>query len=161
PILGGTPLADLDADDVNFLVADQGVDRERVALLAGAARHARETGLPAEAIYGLLRQGQPTGLTALVLQPREALAAAIDAPVDANLVRASVRDARDATLDRVSGIAAIRRLRDPEQPDRPSLGALLDTMSLPQAKQERFMGAYLRRTGTTEEFWKALREDPE
>jgi hypothetical protein len=52
PLLEGMALTDLTDDDVDFLVAESGIARERLALIRSCAQLARDTGAPLEAFYG-------------------------------------------------------------------------------------------------------------
>lgn len=65
PLLDGADPAELTPEEVDFLTRTSGQERDRVARLATAARHARATGQPTEVFYALLRHGHPDDLGAL------------------------------------------------------------------------------------------------
>lgn len=62
-------LADLTADDIDFLATQTRIPDLHIALLAAAAQAERETEIPAGFFYGLYREGLPTEPAALALHP--------------------------------------------------------------------------------------------
>jgi hypothetical protein len=59
PLVVPSSLADLTADDLDFLTNDTRGDRRRVAWLSASARLSAETGVPTEAFYGWARKEVP------------------------------------------------------------------------------------------------------
>ncbi|MER5711943.1 neuraminidase-like domain-containing protein [Streptomyces sp. NPDC002122] len=62
PLLDGADPAQLTPEEIDFLARATGQERNRVARLAAAARHAVATGQPAEVFHALLRYGHPDDL---------------------------------------------------------------------------------------------------
>jgi hypothetical protein len=56
PVLEDVQLADLSADDIDFLVGETGVERNFLEWLHGAAALSDETGIPTEAFYAFARR---------------------------------------------------------------------------------------------------------
>ncbi|MFE5710294.1 neuraminidase-like domain-containing protein [Streptomyces sp. NPDC056501] len=80
PLLDGTRPAELGDEDIDFLARATGRERDPIARLAGAARHAAATGQPAEVFYALLRYGHPDDLDALAQLRAEDVRRALGPP---------------------------------------------------------------------------------
>ena len=139
PLVEPMSLAQLSADDVDFLFADTRADRRRIAWLAASFTLANKTGVPPEAFYGWARQelprewnevpdvGEATALAGLlekILARLRATAAdtlgeALVAAIDKNIIPGAVRE-RIAQLLRhlirssYTTHRAVVRLRDDE-----------------------------------------------
>ena len=148
PVMQDVPFEDLTDEDIAFLNGETGVDLERIHWLADAARWARDSAsgcegdvepVPADAFYGLFREGAPTGREAFLRTPlptlrtmledavREEIVpawypqAAPSAPGGARVV-ASPRSARSRTRRRPALVR--RRPRDPAQAPRARSGGV-------------------------------------
>lgn len=111
PLLDGVAPADLDGEDVWFLVNESDVERALVEAFAASARLARETGLRPEPFYGLLREGLPAELEDLLEVAPETLTASLEAAVEEDVVREGVLDSLDDLLDRFEELRAPARPR--------------------------------------------------
>jgi hypothetical protein len=159
PYLGDTALADLEREDVQFLVCSAEVDALQLATLIVANRLARNTSLPDWLFYALGRQGVRLQLEAMVLLRRKALKDALNAASDTNVVRTpSGEDILETLLDQLQAVL-IRTAFDEREGVRFSIGALLGTSLVSRDLQEAFLARYLARPESPEEFWKGLRED--
>ncbi len=165
PVLQGRSAADLTEDDehkdISFLAAETGHDPAHIAFLILATRIALSTKLPTEAFYGLFRGGLPTSLPALLAQSPEVQRHALDASLDANIVPANLRGQTDQILNRMQQLSVDEAIRPSSGSDEPRFGAILETAIADVAMQSAFMAKYVNHTGTTGEFWKAVRDDPE
>ncbi|MGW7106552.1 Tc toxin subunit A-related protein [Streptomyces xanthophaeus] len=65
PLLGGVAVRNLGAEDIDFLSRSTGIKAEFIELARQSARLAAESGVPAEAFYGLGRVNQPLDLAQL------------------------------------------------------------------------------------------------
>ena len=147
---------DLTEEDVALLACQHALNPEQLAYFIVSARLAREADMQPEWFYGLVRQGLPTALLGLVAEPSTALQRALEASVQENIVGASVRGVIPDVLRRLQQQTVRFALRASE-PDRPTFGALLDIVSVPDAQKPRILTQYLAHEGPIEEFWTALR----
>ena len=151
--------ADLNDDDVDYLASRFGLDPDHVTLFALSARLHAETDIPAEALYGLLRQGLPTDLTTLVAQSREAQQSALEDSIADNIIQLRLDASIPRVLDALQKQIARLALRSPE-PDRPTFAALFDISGVDARQRQRIVADYANRQGTVEEYWQRLRDDP-
>jgi hypothetical protein len=147
PVLGALDLADLGPTDVRFVAASAGVDPAVLAQLATAHRLARASGVPAPALFALLREGFTANLDSLAAQSastlREALARAAAAGI------AEVADV-DAVVAR---LAAVRRQRIVAP-----IAPIVDAVAPPAELRARFVELYTASGGTASpELWQQLR----
>ena len=153
--------ADLTAEDVDFLACKYELNPEHIALFILSHRHRRETDISSEIFYGLLRQGLPTELPALIAQPKDVLSAALNASIRQDIINSEIEEAIPRLLDLLQN-QIIRLALDESEPDRPTFAALFDIAGV--NPQQRFY--YPRndmpgREGTVAEFWDRLRADPD
>ncbi len=165
PLIQPVAPADLREDDavqdLSFLSAETEIDLEHIQFLRLAHQLAPTTAVPPEAYYGLFRQDLPTRLRLLLAQHPRTLRRALIASLRENIIPASVRSQLDTILERLRELIVKQALEEPASEHRPTLGALLGA-TLPSAeKQQAFLTSYLRREGSTEDFWKTLRESAE
>lgn len=106
PLLAGVAPTDLTDEDIWFLVNESATERLRVEAFVDSAALAGETGLLAEPFYGLLREGHPAELEALLDVPSETLTASLEDAVEGNVVREDVLDSLDDLLDRFEELQA-------------------------------------------------------
>jgi hypothetical protein len=160
PYLGETDLADLEREDVQFLVCSAAVDPQQVATLIVAHRLTRETALPDWLFYALGRQGVRLQLEAMVLLRFQTVRDAVAAAMDANVVAPSSREGeQDSLLEQLQAVLARAAFDDPRDGSRFSFGALLGTSLADRDLQEAFLARYLARPESPEEFWKSLEDD--
>lgn len=165
PLLQGLALVELVEDeehkDITFLTGETGQNRQRITFLVEAQHLAQRTGLPAEIFYGLLRQGLPTELTALMLLSLRVLRRALEASLRENIIPARFGEDLDALLNDLQDGLTRHGLQATDAGERSTFGALLRTSAVPGALQERFSTLYANRDGRMEDFWTALRQHPD
>ncbi len=165
PLLQGLSLGDLKEDeehqDFSFLSAETGRDAGRIQLLAAAHRLEAEAEIPAEACYGLVRQGLPATAPALVAQSPATLHRALVRSADENITAAEWASRADEIVAAVRSLAVKLALRPAGQEGRAPLGDLLG-ITLKNARQrESFLNAYIEHKGTVAEFWDSLAQKSE
>lgn len=146
--------------DVGFLARATGRDAIRIGYLALAHRHAVATKLPAEAFYGLLRQGFPADLSALAKLPADDLVAGLTAAADTGAIEPVEHPEKLAAKLRAKEVAAFATATDGAA-DSPIAEIL--AVSVPDRKmRERIYSAYLDRRANNEgvhRYWAKLRID--
>jgi peptidoglycan hydrolase-like protein with peptidoglycan-binding domain len=168
-----------DIQDLSFLAGDTGLPKPSIAFYSVAARLARDTELPAELFYALLREGVPADAEVGVLASRA------DAGVDLDtngqqllrsLLAASPDARRRAVESAVAGHVlppgyAARAEKDLQQLDRLAVDAALTTpagmgktplaevlsaVEVPADRQRDFMTRYLAAEVPDRKFWQDL-----
>ena len=163
PILGaeGIALADLgdfDPSEIALLASKTGVEPRELVLLKQSAALAKATNLPAEILHGLGRQKMLLSLPALLAQDPENRRAAVERALANNdIPKRLEQDARKA-LAQLDELTVAEALKKPVTPGETTLAALLDVAGLADGKQKKLVTAYVSHTGTTDEFWKSVRE---
>ena len=156
PLLRGIPLAELNDADVSFLSSETRIDAELITLLAESARRNIQANTIAQTtFYGLFRQGFPTELRALLENEIPLLRAALEISSNNGIIPSLTA----AQLDQIA--AALQALKariilQPGTPGEASLGDLLKTSSLTEAKRDIVAGLYVQHGGTTDAFWTAI-----
>jgi hypothetical protein len=93
PVLEGVPLTNLQDNDIDFLAGDTGIERQHISWLAESARRNQDTdAIPPQVYYALFRQGMPTKLSELLLQPADLIREALERSLAANVIPAHFRD---------------------------------------------------------------------
>lgn len=165
PLLQGLALVELvenhEHQDIAFLSGETGQNRQRITFLVEAQHLAQRTELPAEIFYGLFRQGLPTELPAMMLVNRRLLRRAIDASLRENIIPARFGEDLEALLNELQASLSRHGLQAIDAGQRSTFGALLRTSAVPGALQERFCMLYANRDGRMEDFWTALRQQPD
>jgi hypothetical protein len=155
-ILRDTRLADLSNSEVNLVAGESGQDRERVQLAAQSAKLADDTGLQAEVIYALGRQGLPvTSLQALMSCKPSGLRLALERAVAQNEIPTLQPSDVQGLVERFQSLATDEALRG-------ELGSLLRTSPplAPDAdRQQKFVKAFLKYEGPVDAFWESLGDD--
>lgn len=149
----------LEAADVQLLACAHDLDPEHLSYLVVSSRMARESRMDTEVFYGLVRQGLPTTLVALVAEPPDVLQQTLERSVNENIVGPHIRDQIPRILRDLQAQVVRLALTDPT-PDRPTLRSLLDIAGVPQQRQQTIVAAYVERKGTVAEFWEQLRQQP-
>ena len=152
--------ADLTEGDATLLACQHDLDAVHLAYFIVSARLAREAHMRPEWFYGLVRQGLPTALLALVAEPSAVLQRALDASVQENIVGAALAGVIPDVLRGLQRQTVQFALRASE-PDRPTFGALLDVASVPAAQRSRIVTRYLAHKGPIEDFWASMRQAPD
>jgi hypothetical protein len=138
PSLDDVPMFELTDADVEFLAADIGADRQRIAWLSDSAKLSRVTGsaetrpqlqvrdsghlaraglLAPEVFYGWLRQGLPADLDDLITTDDQTLRLALERSQRENVIP-SLRDgALDAILASMHALR-VSRVLSPRRPER-------------------------------------------
>ncbi|MEM9165297.1 MAG: peptidoglycan-binding domain-containing protein, partial [Cyanobacteria bacterium P01_F01_bin.4] len=148
--------ATLDEADVALLACKHDLNAQHLAYLVVSVRLAREINAQPEPFYGMVRQGLPPVIEALVAQDQDVLQQAMEASVRDNIVGAHIQDQISDILERLQQHIVTLALRDPE-PDRPTLKAYLNLASLPQTRQASLVDRYLKHEGPVQSFWQGLR----
>jgi hypothetical protein len=153
PLLQDVDVVTLAADDVAYLAEKTGLDPLRVAHFVRSAQLGAGSNIPAEVFYGLLRQGLPTSLPALLAQGRAAHRTALAAAIADNIVGAAIQDTLDEIVGKLRSQTIQEALTRRVLPDAGTLGELLTLASVPAEKQQTFLNAYIDREGSLHEFW--------
>ena len=168
PLLQGIPFAELTEDerhqDITFLKSETGINPQHIAYLIVAHKLTAQINLlnlPPEVFYGFFRRGLPTRLTALLLQSQRVLRRAFLAALDLNITPARLRKDVDTILEVLMGLLGKYVLQSTDEQDRFPLRDLLKMSSLSQAEQEKFLKLSIENEKRIEDFWKALRENPD
>jgi peptidoglycan hydrolase-like protein with peptidoglycan-binding domain len=146
----------LEAADIELLACAHELDQEHVSYLVAASRMARESQMDVEIFYGLMRQGLPTALLALVAQSPDVLQEALETSVSENVIGPGIKS-QIPTILRNLQQQVVRLAVADSAPDRPTLRTLLDIAGVPQQRQQTMVTAYVDRKGTVAEFWDGLR----
>ncbi len=121
PLLGKLALADLVEDDkhhdITFLVGETGLDRARITMLVEAHRQQRETGVAAEVLYGMFRQGLPTQLSALLVQSPAVQSRALVRSAEAGIIPPSFAEEADAVVDQLKMLLVADVMKPPTDGD--------------------------------------------
>ena len=153
PLLDGAAVVELGEQDLDFLARATGRDSLQIGYLVTAARHEAATGLPAEAFYGLLRQGLSGDLPKLAEQDtavRMGLAAAAAARI---IAPADPADFAERLLSFAVETAVGAAAPSP-------IGQLFAVAVADEAAREHLYAAYLDRGGDTTKLWTDLADDP-
>ena len=106
-LLNGAPLADITADETNFLALEAAVEPAAVADLRQSATLARDTGVPLEAWYGLGRQGLSlASLQSVFKHSMQDLRGTIEASVESRVVPRFAPGALDTVMGNLAEVAA-------------------------------------------------------
>jgi hypothetical protein len=162
PLLDGLDPAELSAEQVVYVAARSQFDPLQVAHFARGVRLAKETEIPAEVFYALFRDDLPVDLSALLAQHPDIRRTALRSAVEANRIPA--RFGSDEQMERVRNIEAqtlaATVLDRPLGPKRASLRELLATAIENREQQQAFVRLGVAHTGSTEQFWERVREEP-
>lgn len=153
--------AELDADDLEFLVCRFELNRDHVAYFIVSARLHRETDVAPPWFYGLVRQGLPLQLPALLAQDPRVLRETLTAALARNLIPAELANGLDEALDRLQELIVRHAFRPSAIEGTFSLGELFATTRLSREQQSVLLRRYIQREGSVEEFWRDLEEDPD
>jgi hypothetical protein len=154
-------VTDLTAADIAFAADESGFAAELIALFVLAHRHAAPTQITPAVFYGLMREGLPTELQALLAQGTDVHRDVLKRAVAENVVPAYVLEQLDWILGELKALRARVALREPGSEQATPLGVILGT-ALPSTElQEAFLTRYNDHQGAIEAFWQQLRAQPE
>lgn len=154
--LDGVDLATVAIEDVLVLHQELGQPREALVALVAARRLAIDSTASEEALYGWVRVGLPANLDRLSATAASTLEAALGEAVRLRYVQPSL--ATTAAVE-IGNLGADKVARSQDATASGTLGALLATTSVSQAKRDAFVAAYVGRTGSLDDFWAAVRAD--
>jgi hypothetical protein len=97
-------LTDLTKDDIPILASNTGIDRQRIEYVAQAARHSRESGLPAAVYYGCACQGLDSDR--LLSAPPAAVSQALTAAIAENQIPAMIGELLGQVTQRLNQLRA-------------------------------------------------------
>jgi hypothetical protein len=140
--------------DLTLLHQASGWDARLIALAATATKLSspNETGLPQEALYGLLRAGLPSDKQQLAAVSSEAFDQALSKVRSAGIV--SLNDAQAADVKKAfDDFSIATRLAVPAPGSRATYGDLLGQLDLSQDDQKKFAGLYLNHRGDAADLW--------
>ena len=157
PLLAGTDLAALDTEDVALVVEKTGLARDHVGRYVVARRIAARAKLPAEAVYGLLRNGAPASVARHLSQSPRAVERMLTRAAEANVVSLATGQ-QAGRVSQAMQTALAEETVISESPQ--SLGKLLATAGIEEGQQRDLATRYLQRQGDLKEFWRGLRSDP-
>ncbi len=167
PLLDGLAFAELSEDgqhqDVSFLSGETGQDPQRITFLITAHHLLKETDVPAEAFYGMFRQGLPTQLPALLAQSPDVQRRAVVRSAQANIISLAFADKADTIVEQFKSLVVREAMKQPPDggDERATLSDLLG-VALPETQlREDFLNAYVSHSGPVEEFWKTLAAQPD
>jgi len=163
PLLDGIEPGELDAEQVAYLATRARLDPLLVAHVVRSSRLAQQTGIPTEIFYGLFRQDLPIELPALLAQHREVRSNALKAAAEANLIPARFgRDEQVKDVSRLQEQATVELvLAQPAGLGRTPLSDLLATVIEDSALQQAFVRTGIGHSGTVDQFWQKLSDDPQ
>ena len=156
PLLRGIPQAELNDADISFLSSETRIDAELLTLMAQSARrNIQENTIAQTTFYGLFRQGFPTDLQSLLENEVALLRAALEISSNNGIIPPLTA----AQLDQIAlALQALKAkiILQPGTPGEASLGDLLKTSSLTEAKRQIVAALYVQHGGTTDAFWAAI-----
>ena len=156
PHLDGTNLADLTAEDTELLACKTGQPALHLAYAARAKQLESGTSINLEVLYGLFRQGLPTGTGHLLKQSPAALVEAVKAAVADNIISDNHLQDLETIVQRFEQ-AAIRHGLEPAHEGFPAaLGDLLSHAGLTSEQQQQLLTSYLAHDGSIDTFWRSL-----
>ena len=165
PLTGPLQLHELTEDDthqdVTFLAGETGREGQHIAFIILAHRLAERARIPAEALYGLLRIGLPTTLSALAARPADEHRRALTAAIAAGIISARLAPELDAMVARLRELATELSLEQRPAEKAPPTGEVLGLVLDNPEQQREFYRAYQAHAGEPAAFWSKLRERPE
>lgn len=160
-------LALLQPEDIDFLSKETSINRQRIEFLAVAARLQQQATtpdgtVPAEAFYGLAREGLPTNLATLGTRGQKERSDAIEQALKDNIIPDALRTTLPNILERLDRLSVAQALQTPPTEGQPIPGQVLN-LGLPTPDlQAAFLTRYANRGDQPiPGFWKELRNQPE
>ncbi len=159
-------LADLKSSDLDFLAAETGIARRKLAILTASAVLEKKAAqfrfdVPAAIFYGLVREGLPADLAALGLVSQQKQNDALERAFKENLIPAALRESIAKLLPQLRQLTVEQALQTPPSAGKPTASQLLNTVMKAPDQQAAFLTAYANHGDQpVEEFWKNLRAQP-
>ena len=163
PLTGAVAIADFSREDIEFLAGETRLSIKHLEHLVTATRWAPETKVPPEGFYGLLRQGLPTSLPALVAEPADTLRRALRQSIGQNIISAQLSDSVDPLVDWLQQLQVRQVLGDPKDPVTGSVALLLGTALSSREQQEAFVSIALKHVSSgdpADKLWERVAADP-
>jgi hypothetical protein len=161
PCLDGVLASELTQEQISYLAARTGLSAQFLQIYVWAAQQLLEIEVPAEALYGLVREGLPMALPQLLAQPADTRRAALEKALADNLVPLRLAGELDAIERAVESAAVQQALKPPDVPGQLSIGAVLTAARLSTPLQQKFVTQYRSLSGSPSALWDAVRKDPE
>ncbi len=167
--------------DLTFLAASTGLNKESIAFYSVSARMAKATTLPAELFFALLEQNVPgDGMVAALASTAEAgvdldrnakrlldsiltssprmRAYAVETAIARNVIPQSYAERAQKDLADLQVLATTAALASTVGFGKTPIGAVLEAGGLPTDKQRAFIELYAAARRPTRAFWNELRE---
>jgi hypothetical protein len=148
-----TPLS---VEDVNFVAKQTGTEPRETFHWLRSKEMETETGIPAEAFFGMFRQGMPTNIKNLSSKNGNEIAEAIRKAAEANTISDAVAARAQEMISTWNDYIVGKALDEVPQKMDASLGQLLEIAVKDKAQQKKILTAYLDHEGSLSEFWKGL-----
>ena len=147
---------ELEKESIAYLAGKSRTNPVAIAQFLQASRLENETGIPAEAYYGLFRANLPVSLPALVTQDSATLKQALETAVEANIIAPEVLDKTDELLVKLSEQQIEQILKQPDLLGVTTLGSLLDISRLNDNQKRIFAQLTVEHKGDSRRFWEVL-----
>jgi hypothetical protein len=161
PCLDGVLASQLTQEQIAYLAARTGLSAQFLQIYVWAAQQWLAIEVPAEALYGFVREGLPMALPQLLAQPADARRAALEKALADNLVPLRLSSELDAIERAVESAAVHQALKPPDVPGQVSIGAVLTAARLSAPLQQKFVSQYRSLSASPNALWDAVRKDPE
>jgi hypothetical protein len=161
PCLNGVLASELTQEQISYLAARTSLSAQFLQIYVWAAQQWLEIEVPAEALYGLVREGLPMALPQLLAQPADARGAALEKALAENVVPLRLRGELDAIEQAVESAANKQALKPPDAPGEVSIGAVLTAARISEPLQQKFVVQYRSLGASPSALWDAVRKDPE
>ena len=145
--------------DISFLAAETGLNPGHISFLVVSHKLAKETQIGAQIFYGLFRQGLPTALPALLLRSKEIHRSALDSSIRKNII--PVPHDIDNILAGLQQLIGKYVLNPTDGRQKIPVVDLLQLSHLEEPQQEKFLQLWSANKGSIEEFWKAVKDEPD
>jgi len=145
--------------ELAVLAARSGVKPVDLALFKYSVALGQRTGIGHDIFYAFGRQNVPLSLPAILALDPDARRDALQRALSANQISAAKQADVDAALTQLNQLSLTTALADPPLPGDTTLGGLLATAGLSVAKRQTLVAAFTANTGTTQQFWDAVRHN--
>ena len=156
PVLQGVDPAELTGVDIDYIAGGTALDAGKVQHFAAAAQLAKSVAQPTEVFYALARIGLPTDPVKLAATDPAVIQQALTDAATRNLVSAEVAATAGPILRQIRDAA----IQNAASPAASALGAALALATESQALRTTFASSLAVRTGSEEEFWTKLAQQP-
>ena len=146
----------LSQEDVHFISSQTGLDPEDTFQWLHAHELEAETGIPAEAFYGLFKQGLPADPRDLSAVNGKKIRESIEKAGEENFVSDALAAKAAKMVEQWNNYIAGKALEEVPQKMDASLGEVLGVVIKNKATQKKVLTAYLDHEGTPGEFWDNL-----